>query len=52
MVATEAGRIRVTGTSFGMRLDDNAAVVSLTEGGLEFRTGHGSGDTALALVLM
>ena len=52
VVATEAGRIRVTGTSFGMRLDDNAAVVSLTEGSLEFRTGHGSGDTALALVLM
>ena len=50
-VATEAGRIRVTGTSFGVRLDDNAAVVALTEGKLELRTGDGTVDTAPALVL-
>ena len=51
VVATEAGRIRVTGTSFGVRLDDNAAFVALTEGNLELRTGDGAGDTAPALVL-
>ena len=51
VVATEAGRIRVTGTSFGVRLGDDAAVVALTEGNLELRTGDGPGDTAPALVL-
>ena len=51
VVATEAGRIRVTGTSFGVRLDDDAAVVALTEGKLELRTGESAGDTAPALVL-
>ena len=49
MVATEAGRIRVTGTSFGVRLHDGAAVVALAEGKLELRTGDG--DAAPALVL-
>lgn len=51
MVATEAGRIHVTGTSFGVRLDDGAAVVALTEGKLELRTGDDTGDAAPALVL-
>lgn len=32
------GGIRVTGTSFGVRLQDNAAIVSLTEGQLELST--------------
>ena len=49
VVATEAGRIRVTGTSFGVRLDDNAALVALTEGKLALRTDDG--DTAPALML-
>ena len=48
VVATEAGRIRVTGTSFGMRLDDNAAVVSLIEGSFELRNGGAGGDGARA----
>ncbi len=51
VVATAAGRIRVTGTSFGVRLDDDTAVVALTEGELELRTVDGVGDTAPALVL-
>ena len=38
----EVGRIRVTGTSFGVRLDGNAwHVVALTEGEVELRTDDG-----------
>ena len=51
VVATRAGRIRVTGTSFGVRLDEDAVVVALTEGKLQLRTGDRDGDTAPALVL-
>ena len=49
VVATKVGRIRVTGTSFGVRLDDDAAVVALTKGELDLRTGDGPDDTALML---
>ena len=51
VVATAAGCIRVTGTSFGVRLDDNAAVVALIEGELDLRTGEGPDDTAPSLTL-
>lgn len=51
VVATGAGRIRVTGTSFGVRLKGDAAIVALTEGEVELRTVDGTGDTAPALVL-
>lgn len=51
VVATEVGRIRVTGTSFGVRLDDDAAVVALTKGELDLRIGDGPDDTAPALML-
>ena len=49
-VETRAGGMRVTGTSFGVRLQDDAAVVSLTKGQLELFTepDHG-GSSVVAL---
>lgn len=38
LVETTEGHVRVTGTSFGLRLEDGAAIVSLTEGQVELST--------------
>ena len=44
LVEMTEGHIRVTGTSFGVRLEDNGAIVSLTEGQLELsaKPDHGA----------
>ena len=48
LVETGAGHIRVTGTSFGVRLKGDAAIVSLTEGQLELVTEPVQGGVSFA----
>ena len=50
-VITEAGRVRVTGTSFGVRLQGDAATVALAEGQIELLAETGAGAGASLLVL-
>lgn len=48
-VATDAGSVRVTGTRFDVRVDGDAAVVSLSEGRVELRgAAEGARPVALA----
>jgi transmembrane sensor len=46
VVDTMAGLIRVTGTHFGVRLRDDAAIVSLTEGHVKLSAADQSDDSA------
>ena len=48
VVETPSGRVRVTGTSFNVRLDENLAIVSLTEGRVELTSAE-AGTAGLSI---